>query len=98
MVKTTAIIKKTVMEKDQDGFVRPVTGVFELNLETKEKSLKQKINKTIIDKSTCSVIDTYSPNGEVERRGEVVKRITPAAPQQQKNTAKDQQDQIKKNL
>jgi len=84
------------MEKDLDGFLRPVTGVFELNLETKIETLKQKIAVTNTDTSSVSVIETFSATGEVEHREEITKKIAPVVVESQQKNVKDQHAQVKK--
>jgi len=93
--KTTQIIRKTVMEKDEEGYLRPVTGVFELNLLTNQETLKQKISVTTTSEKSETIIDSFDLEGKIMNQEIIVKKIAPVVVEQ-KNTKDQKNSEVRK--
>jgi len=93
--KTTQIIRKTVMEKDHEGFLLPVTGVFELDLLTNEETLKQKISVTTTSEKSETIIENFDLKGKLINKEIIVKKIAPVVVEQ-KNTKDQKNTEVRK--
>jgi len=90
--KKPIIKKKILKETDEEGYVKPVVGIFEKDHEKKTEYLKKKIVVDTRNNTVVSFVETFSKDGKV------VSKKTTAVKSQVQTQSKETSDEITQSL